>query len=106
MNMVLGVFSFVLALMAVCVVLTNWHTVVFSMLARSRGKECNRSSIPLVSLVFCAIAFQASSWEYKKWLWFIPLLDIANWMLVLLPFALIRDAVKKFMHKSDGSGRG
>jgi len=75
---------------AAYIVVMNWGCVLASRRNKKRGIDKSHSTVSIVSLFLAAIAYITYPLEHKLWFFLIPLLDIANWMLVLLSLALIK----------------
>ena len=81
-------------LFAAYIVAMNWSCVIVSSRNKKRGIDRHHSTVPIISFVLAALAFVIYPHTEKFWMITIPLLDIANWSLLLLPFLLIREARK------------
>lgn len=75
--------------LAVFVAVTNWCRLL-----RSRGPSHGRDggTVPLVSIGLTAVAAYLHPGPDKKWMLFVPLADIATWLVVILPFWLMLKA--------------
>ena len=73
---------------AALVALGNLAGCIGALIRNKRGIDQGYSSIPLVSVVFCTLAWLLGGQDFG-WLTFTPaLLDPGTWMLVALPFVL------------------
>jgi len=98
MRTALIMLSGVFLLWAAYVVVMNWACVIAS--SRNRRKDIDRhhSTVPLVSLILAALAVTAWPLQGKLWLLVLPALDIANWMILAMPFQLLRERRKDSSH--------
>ncbi|NTV13348.1 MAG: hypothetical protein HGA96_05380 [Desulfobulbaceae bacterium] len=85
------ILAFVLLLLAAYIVVMNWGCVLVSLRNKRRGIARHHSTVPLLSLVLAALAYLVYPRPDKMWLLFLPLCDIANWSLLLLPMVLMRE---------------
>ena len=74
---------------AAFVVVMNWGCVIVSWRNKRRGIARHYSTVPLVSVVLTVVAWAIIPWDGRHWLFAIPALDIANWMLLWLPVWLM-----------------
>ena len=82
-------------LFAAYVVVMNWGCVIVSTRNKGRGIDRHHSTVPIISFVLAALAFAIYPRLDKMWMITVPLLDIANWSLLLLPVVLIREEKTK-----------
>ena len=87
-------------LFAAYIVVMNWGCVIVSTRNKRRGIDRHHSTVPVISFVLVALAFGMYPRPDKMWMLAIPLLDIANWSLLLFPVVLIREARKKKITES------
>ena len=85
------ILAIVILLFAVYIVVMNWGCVIVSIRNRKRGIDRHHSTVPVVSFIMAGLAHLICPWPDKSWMIAIPLLDIANWSLLWLPFGLIRE---------------
>jgi hypothetical protein len=89
------IIAIVILVFALCIVAMNWGCVIVNMRNKRRGIDRHHSAVLVVSLVLVALAYLLYPRPDKNWMIAIPLLDIANWRLLWLPIALIRQARTK-----------
>lgn len=89
------ILAIIILVFAVYIVALNWGCVIAFFWNKRRGIKKHYSTVPVVSFVFVALADVIYPYPSKSWMLIIPLLDIANWSLLWLPVALIRDLWKK-----------
>ena len=85
----------VILLFAAYVVVMNWGCVIASSRNKRRGIMRHHSTVPIFSFVLAALAYAVYPGPNKGWIILIPLLDIANWTLLLLPVVWMRERKKK-----------
>jgi hypothetical protein len=86
----------ILMLMAGYVAVMNWGCVIASEHNRRRGIQKHHSTVPLISLILTALAFEIYPRTPKGWIGIIPAADIGNWMLIIgLPWAIAKGMFKK-----------
>ncbi|MDD4060203.1 MAG: hypothetical protein PHW08_05805 [Kiritimatiellae bacterium] len=87
----------ILILMAGYVVVMNWGGgVIASERNKRKGIRKHHSTVPLISLILSAIAFELYPFTPKGWIGSFPAVDIGNWMLVIgLPWAIATGQFKK-----------
>ena len=86
----------ILMLMAAYVAVMNWGCVIASERNKRKGVRKHHSTVPLISLVLSALAFELYPFSPKGWIGIIPAVDIGNWMLVIgLPWAIATGQFKK-----------
>ena len=73
------------------IVLINWGCVFVSLRNYKRGIQRHHSTIPIMSVVFTALAYFIHPGPSKLWMLVVPVADIANWTLLWLPVVLIQD---------------
>jgi hypothetical protein len=93
-------------LLAAYIVVMNWGCVIVSMSNKRRGIDRHHSTVPIVSFVLAALAYLIHPRPGKMWMIFVPLLDIANWSLLWLPVALIREARRKGITEPGAAPKG
>lgn len=79
-------------LLAAHLVVMNWGCVIVSIRNKKRGIDRHHSTVPLLSFFITIVAMVVYPW---RWMIVVPLVDIANWSLVLAPFLLIREICRK-----------
>jgi hypothetical protein len=89
------IIAIVILVFALLIVVMNWGCVIVNMRNKKRGIDRHHSAVPIVSLVLAALAYLIYPRPDNTWMFAIPLLDIANWCLLWLPVALIRQARTK-----------
>lgn len=90
MKTFLLILSYTLTLGGAFIVLMNWVFIIANTLNSSKSKQKHyRSPVYLLSVILCAAAYAASSFDNKIWLWILPAIDPANWMLLALPFLVL-----------------
>jgi hypothetical protein len=94
------IIAIVIPVFALGIVLMNWWCVIINRRNKKRGIERHYSTIPLVSLPLAALAYLIFPRPNRGWIFVFPLLDIANWRLLWLPLALLRDKRRKQSSKS------
>jgi hypothetical protein len=86
----------ILMLMAAYIAVVNWGCVIASERNRRKGIRKHHSTIPLISLILSALAFELYPLTPKGWIVIVPAADIGNWMLIIgLPWAIAKGAFKK-----------
>jgi hypothetical protein len=83
------ILAILLLLATVYVVACNWGCVIVSSRNERRGIDRHHSTVPLLSVILTVAAWLISPWNGRHWLFAIPALDIANWMLLWLPVWLV-----------------
>ena len=63
----------------------------------------HHSTVPFVSFVLAAIAYLVYPRPDRMWMFSVPLFDIANWCLLWLPVALVRESKRKRITEPDGA---
>lgn len=86
------------------IVVMNWGSVIVSTRNKKRGIDRHHSTVPIISFVLAALAYLIYPHPDKMWMISVPLLDVANWSLLLLPVVLIRESRKKRIAEQDGAG--
>ncbi len=89
------ILAIVLLLAAAFVVVLNWGCVAVSSRNKRRGIARHYSTVPLVSAILTGVAWLIIPWEGRHWLFTVPALDIANWMLLWLPVWLMLGGPKR-----------
>ena len=87
--------AIVVLLLAGYVVVMNWGCVFVSTRNKKLGIDRHHSMVPIISFVLTALAYLIFPRPDKIWMISVPLLDIANWSILLLPFVLIRESRNK-----------
>jgi hypothetical protein len=95
MTTVRFILTIAILLISAYIVVMNWGCVIVSTRNKRRGIDRHHSTVPIISFVLAALAFVIYPRADKLWMITIPLLDIANWSLLLLPVVLIREARTK-----------
>ena len=85
------ILAIAILLFAAYVVVMNWGCVIVSRRNKRRRIDQHHSTIPIVSLILAALAYLLYPRPDKIWMISVPLLDIANWSLLLLPGVLLRE---------------
>jgi len=80
-----SIIAVVLATMSAIIVVLNWGYVIINLQNKRKRIDQRHSTIPLVSFVLAAIAFEICPFTPKGWIGIIPLVDIGNWVLLRLP---------------------
>lgn len=62
--------------------LMNWGYAIVSLRNKMKGKAKRYSTVPLVSLVLTAIAFEVCPLKDCGWIGIIPATDVGNWLLL------------------------
>ncbi len=91
MTIALLIVASLLLLFATYVVVMNWACVIVSISNKKRGIDRHHSTVPLVSLILFGMAYVIYPCQSMRWFGIVPLLDIANWGLLRLPFVLYRE---------------
>lgn len=73
----------------------NRGSVIVSSRNRERGIDRHHSTVSIVSLILAALAYMIFPVRNKLLFLLIPLLDIADWGLLLFPPVLIKDLRSK-----------
>jgi hypothetical protein len=73
----------------------NWASAIASIRNKQRGTHRHVSTIPVLSFILAGVAHTIYPWQQKAWIILVPLLDVANWSLLWLPVALIRESKRK-----------
>ena len=89
------IIAIVILVFALCICVMNWGCVIINMRNKKHRIDQHHSTVPLVSLVLVALAHLIYPRPDRNWMIAIPLFDIANWRLLWLPVALIRQARTK-----------
>lgn len=90
----LSILTGLLLLAAAYVVVVNWTCVVISSRNRRKGIDRYHSTVPLVSLFLAALAALLWPYQGKSLFLLLPALDLANWMILAMPFLLLRERRK------------
>jgi hypothetical protein len=96
----------VVLLFAAYIVAMNWGCVIVSLRNRKRGIDRHHSTVPIASLIFAGMGHMIWPWPDKSWIIAIPLLDIANWSLLWLPVAFIREKRMKSIAEPGAAPNG
>ncbi len=86
------VFAIIVLLFAAYIAVMNWGCVIVSLRNKKRGIDRHHSTAPLLSLFIAIVAAMISHWP---WVFVVPLLDIANWILVWAPFGLMWEMCRR-----------
>ncbi len=95
------ILAIVLLILSSYIVVMNWGCVIVSFRNKRRGIDRRHSTVPVVSLILVGLAHLIYPRPDKNWMIAIPLVDIANWNILLLPFVLLRERRKKNPEQSD-----
>ena len=95
MTIARSILALAILLFAAYIVVMNWGCVIVSMRNKRRGIDRHHSTVPVVTFILAALAYTIFPRADNRWMITIPLLDIANWNLLWLPFGLIREWKKK-----------
>jgi hypothetical protein len=89
------ILSIVILLLAGWIVAMNWSCVIVSIRNKRRGIDRHHSTVPFVSFLLVVLAHLVYPKPDNRWMLALPLLDIANWSLLALPYVLVRGWAKK-----------
>lgn len=89
------IIAIVFLIFAICVVAMNWSSVIANMRNKRKGVHRHHSIVPIVSFILGALSYIIYPRPDKGVALIIPLLDIANWRLLWLPVAMIRQTRTK-----------
>ena len=89
------IISIIVLVFTVGIVVMNWGSVIVNARNKKKGVERHYSTVPVVSLILAAIAYVVYPNPDRIWIFLFPVTDIANWRLLLLPVAVIRQAITK-----------
>jgi uncharacterized membrane protein len=89
------IIAIVILVFALCIVAMNWSSVIGNMRNKRKGVDRHHSIVPIVSFILAAITYIVYPHQDKGLTLIIPLLDIANWRLLWLPVALLRQTRTK-----------
>jgi len=89
------IIAIVILIFALCIVAMNWSSVIGNMRNKRKGVAYHYSTVPIVSFILAALSYIVYPRPDKGAALIIPLLDIANWRLLWLPVALLRQGGKK-----------
>src|SRR5262245_9696969 len=84
--------ALVLTVFAVYVVVMNWACVFVTWRNKRHGVEGYHSTVPIVTVPLAVAALLAYPSPPVSWCWLVPLVDIGNWRLLLLPAIVVRGA--------------
>lgn len=79
----------------VYLVAMNWGCVIVSEINRRKKIDRHHSTVALVSLFLAWCAYFVCPSSGRIWVFVVPLCDIANWLVLWLPFWLIKEAWQK-----------
>jgi len=82
MTTLLSVIAVGLTVIAIIVMVMNWGYVIVSLRNKMKGNAQRYSTVPLVSIVMTAIAFEICPAKDCGWIGIIPASDIGNWLLL------------------------
>ena len=85
----------VMLIFALCIVAMNWSSVIGNMRNKRHGIAHHHTTVPIVSFILAALSYIIYPRPDKGSALIIPLLDIANWRLLWLPIAMIRQSRMK-----------
>ncbi|MBL9171734.1 MAG: hypothetical protein JNN07_28650 [Verrucomicrobiales bacterium] len=88
MNNIRLIVAVVILLFAAYIVVMNWSCVIISLRNKKRGINRYHSTVPLLSLMITYLAYIMYPWP---WMMVVPLLDIANWIMLWAPLWWIRE---------------
>ena len=80
-----------LLLLAAYIAAMNWGCVIVSVRNQRKGIDRHHSTIPLVTVLLAGIACPIWPYGSRWWAFAIPLADIANWLMLWLPVAVLRE---------------
>jgi hypothetical protein len=83
------ILAVILIALASIIALGNVSGCISVVLRRRRGETGGYSSIPLLSLLFCGLAWLLSGDQLAPWVLLPALLDPATWSLIVLPAYLL-----------------
>lgn len=83
--------------LAVLVAARNWYRLCRP---RSRPRGQDTETVPLLSIGLTAFAAWVHPGEGKSWMLLVPLLDIATWLVVILPFWIMLKALFPIRRKT------
>jgi hypothetical protein len=86
------IFSLIVLLAAGYIIAMNWICIVLSQRNKKRMVDRHYSTVPFVSILLAYLAYILYPHSGKNWIGIVPLLDIGNWVLLWLPFAIFRRA--------------
>jgi len=89
------IIAIVILVFALCIVAMNWSSVISNMKNKRKGVAYRYSTVPIVSFILAAVTYIVYPRQDEGVTLIIPLLDIANWRLLWLPVAMIRQAKVK-----------
>jgi hypothetical protein len=92
------ILAIVILVLALCIVAMNWGSVIGNMRNKRKGVAHHYSTVPIVSFILAALSYIVYPRPDKGAALIIPLLDVANWRLLLLPIAMIRQTKTKKKH--------
>ena len=89
------IIAIIILVIALFIVAMNWSSMIRNMRNKRNGVHHHHSIVPIVSFILAALSYIVYPRPDKGAALIIPLLDIANWRLLWLPIALIRQARMK-----------
>jgi len=89
------IIAILILLLALFIVAMNWSSVISNMKNKRKGVAYRYSTVPIISFILAALSYIIYPRPDKGSALIIPLLDIANWRLLWLPVAMIRQARTK-----------
>ncbi len=89
------ILAIIILLLAGYIVAMNWGCVIVSIRNKRHGIDRHHSTVPVVSFILVALAHVIYPRSDKNWMIVIPVLDIANWSVLALPFGLFREWRKR-----------
>lgn len=89
------IIAILILLLALFIVALNWSSVIGNMRNKRHGIARHHSTIPIVSFILAALSYIVYPRQDKGVALIIPFLDPANWRLLWLPIAMIRQARTK-----------
>ncbi len=84
-----------LLLLAGYVAAVNWGCAIVSQINRRKGIDRHHSFVPLISVFLSGFAYFVCPRSGRNWVFVVPLCDIGNWVVLWLPFWLLKEAWQK-----------
>ena len=91
-RLVVGFAAFVLAAL---IAVGNWGGCIAAYRRRKNGGSGGYSSVPLISILCSVIAWFAVKEEIGLWSFLPAAIDLGTICLVVLPFFLLKEAIRK-----------
>jgi len=89
------IIAILILLLALFIVAMNWSSVISNMKNKRKGVAYRYSTVPIISFILAALSYIIYPRPDKGAALIIPLLDVANWRLLWLSVAMIRQARTK-----------